>query len=263
MGILRFLNNCSCKVARKGSEKSFISQMNLSNTVLETPDLSIYSQMQELVNGRIPSWDNPDIITNDWAPFRLKKEAEIIIRNTSKTVPAINALIHYFVSPFGIGTIKEHKLSKVVNILANQEVKLLFPLDSQTLQGDPRIGVHIEIEHSTDNNKINNFGSQIHDGGYTSESGRNFSLDIPIFNNSNYSREIRLEILQTDIIASISFSNVRLSPNEQKIATLDIKIPDYLKGTRGSFIQKQVTLIGKNFNGDLLGGVTRLIRIDN
>jgi hypothetical protein len=73
----------------------------------------------------------------------------------------------------------------MVSIGVNSEIELTFPLDQKTLKGDPRVGVHIKIEHPHDPVLINNVGSQVHDGGYTTESGRKFSLRFPLLNNSN------------------------------------------------------------------------------
>jgi hypothetical protein len=76
----------------------------------DNPDLAIYSQLEEIHHGRPPAWDNPDMVTNHWRPFRLMEEAKITIRNLS-SVPAINVLVRYEVSPFGIGTKRVPKVS--------------------------------------------------------------------------------------------------------------------------------------------------------
>src|SRR5580765_6492227 len=48
------------------------------NHPIEYPDPAIYSQSQQLLLGNIPSWDNPDITTNNWGPFTLMNESKII-----------------------------------------------------------------------------------------------------------------------------------------------------------------------------------------
>lgn len=260
-----FLEGCRCGGQRssrpKGRCQSIVSDENV-----ETPDLAIYSQLEEIQLGLIPSWNSPDITTNKWKPFALQPEATVKVRNLSTTVPAINAMVHYYVSPFGIGTVKELKLTKVINLAPNSEATLMFPLDTATLEGDARVGVHIQIEHPHDNAIVNNVGSQVHDGGYTSESGRTFSIQVPIYNNSNLTRQIQLVLMPTDIIASFSPTDSAFqtfAPHEQKIATLSIQIPDFLHGTPDAAPEHQVTLIGRTSTGELVGGITRLIRIDN
>ena len=69
--------------------------MAVSDVPIRRPDLAIYSQLEEIAAGHIPRWDNPDIVTNDWGPFRLMDEARITVRNLSADTPAVNALVHY------------------------------------------------------------------------------------------------------------------------------------------------------------------------
>jgi len=260
-----FLEGCRCSGARSSGPKGRCKSVVTSDPV-EKPDLAIYSQLEKIQLGEIPSWDSPDIITNSWKPFALQSEATVKVRNLSATVPAINVNVHYYISPFGIGTVKELKLTKVINLAPNSEATLNFPLDAATLEGDARVGVHIQIDHPHDSSLINNVGSQVHDGGYTSESGRNFSIQVPIYNNSNFTQQIQLVLMPTDIIASVTPSDLAFqtfAPHEQKIATLNIQIPDFLHGTPDSAPQHQVTMLGRISTGELIGGITRLIRIDN
>jgi hypothetical protein len=257
-----FWKGCRCGGNRKTRTPSGCNSIVTSDPV-EKPDLAIYSQQEELSNGNIPNWDSPDIITNSWRPFRLRNEANVKVRNLSPNVPAINALVHYATSPFGIGTRQERKLTKVVNLAPNQEIELQFPLDAATLEGDPRVGVHILIEHPHDPNQANNYGAQVHDGGYTTESGRNFNVQIPVYNDSNFSRQINLSLMPTDIIASVNTASHVFAPYEQLVVTLNIQIPGFLNGAPDAIINRAVTVVGRLTDGTLIGGVTRLIRIDN
>ncbi len=257
-----FWKGCRCGGNRKTRTSTGCNSIVTSDPV-QKPDLAIYSQEEELSNGNIPNYDSPDIITNSWRPFRLRNEANVKVRNLSPSVPAINTLVHYATSPFGIGTQQERKLTKVVNLAPNQEIELNFPLDASTLEGDPRVGVHIMIEHPHDPNQVNNYGSQVHDGGYTTESGRTFSIQIPVFNDSNFTRQINLTLMPTDVIASLNTTSHVFAPYEQLIVTLNIEIPGFLNGAADSIINRAVTAVGRLNDGTLIGGVTRLIRIDN
>ncbi|MEM8640035.1 MAG: hypothetical protein AAGG51_14645, partial [Cyanobacteria bacterium P01_G01_bin.54] len=64
---------CRCN-GKKRSQK-FHCPSFLPPRPPELPDLAIYSQEEMLEQGRNPSWDSPDIITNNWRPFRLFEEA--------------------------------------------------------------------------------------------------------------------------------------------------------------------------------------------
>lgn len=234
-----------------------------SNNPIEYPDPGIYSQYQQLLLGNAPSWDNPDILTNNWGPFKLMDESKVTVHNFSASASAINTLVHFYTSPFGIGTQRTLIQSKMVSLAPNSQTQLNFPLPKDVLNGDQRIGVHIRIEHPTDNNSQNNEGSQVHDGSFTTESGRNFILAIPVLNNSNFNRQILLSIMPTDLIATVSNSNHTYAAFEQIIAQLHIQVPAFLVGSPGNIIHRAVTVVGRLTSGELVGGATKLLRINN
>ncbi len=234
------------------------------DTPIETPDLAIYSQDEAVAGGVAPTWDSPDIVTNDWAPFRLKPEAKVTVRNISPTTSAANALVHFYTSDFGIGTRRQLRLTRMVSIPRASQLDLLFPLPQEVLAGDPRTGVHIVIKHPTDRNLINNSGSQVHDGGYSTESGRTFDVSIPVLNDSGLARQIVLAVLPTDLLATITPASHVFAPFEQLIATLHVKVPPFLVGSPGSEINRGVTVVGRlGSGGAMIGGVTRLLRINS
>lgn len=253
---------CRC-VARQRSTGRRGCCIKADHIPIELPDLAIYSQLEKLSLGQIPSWDNPDIVTNDWGPFRLRKEAEVKVRNLSATVPAANVLVHYFMSPFGIGTKQVLKASKLVSIGPSQEITLNFPLDQATLAGDQRAGVHIAIEHPNDSKLINNHGSQVHNGAYTTERGRNFNVDIPVLNDSPLARTITFSILPTDMLANLSLFSFNFLPYQQIILSLHIEVPSSIVGSSSNEKYSEVTVIGRLPDNSLVGGVTHLLRINN
>jgi hypothetical protein len=237
--------------------------VTVGDTPIDTPDLAIYSQAEQLAQGVAPSWDSPDIVTNDWRPFRLRQEASVTIRNLSATTSAANARVHFYTSPFGIGTRRQLRLTRVVSLGPAQQADLLFPLHQEVLAGDPRTGVHIVIEHPTDRVAVNNAGSQVHDGGYTTESGRSFDVAIPVLNDSGVSRQIQLSVLPTDLLATVVPASRMFGPFEQVNADLHIEVPAALSGSPGNEIARAVTVIARVGAGEVIGGATRLLRIDD
>lgn len=209
-----FFNDCKCGGRLKSSGRSGCNNI-IINTPIEKPDLATYSQLEQLQNGNVPTWNSPDISTNFLRPFSLMTEAKVIVRNISPTTSAINAMVHYYTSRFGIGMPKELKLTKMFSMRPSSEMELSFPLNQSSLNGDPREGVHILIEHPFDEFQINNSGSQVIDCRYTSEMGRNFKLDIPVLNDSVFSREFKFSIMQTDLLVSINSASHIFSPHEQ------------------------------------------------
>jgi hypothetical protein len=254
-------SGCRCNIKQRAfSTKSCC--ISTRDIPIEYPDLAIYSQEESLSQGIIPSWDSPDIITNNWGPFSLMQEATVKVRNLSPTVPAANALVHYYTSPFGIGTRRTLKQSRQLSIGSGQEVSLNFPLDQETLGGDQRVGVHVVIEHPTDNKRINNYGSQVHNGAYTSESGRNFTIAVPVFNDAPINRQILLSIMPTDMLATLSMTTHVFLPFEQILVNLHIQVPAAISGSPGNEKHRSVTIVGRLADNTLIGGITHLLRIN-
>jgi hypothetical protein len=166
-------------------------------------------------------------------------------------------------SPFGIGTRRQLRLSRAVSLGPSGQAELLFPLHQEVLAGDPRTGVHIRIEHPNDPVSINNAGSQVHDGGYTTESGRDFEIEVPVLNDSGLSRQIDLIILSTDLLVTVTPSSHFFAPFQQISATVRIRVPSFLSGSSSNVIERAVTIIGQVSGGPMIGGVTRLLRIDS
>ncbi|MEO1250870.1 MAG: hypothetical protein AAFW81_00820 [Pseudomonadota bacterium] len=229
---------------------------------IKRPDLAIYSQNEVIAAGGQPTWDSPDITTNDWRPFRLMPEARVKVRNLSPNAAAANALVHYYISRFGIGAPRELKATRRISLAPGAETELLFPLEQAVLNGDPRVGVFIEIEHRHDTKKINNSGAQVHQGDYTSEVGRNHAISFPVVNNSSFTRQIALQVLPTNLTASVTPNSFSLAPLQEVTATLNISVPATIVGSPGNEINEAVTVIGVLAGGGLLGGLTRLLRID-
>lgn len=252
-----------CRPSRRSDPRGCCFYLGKDDPV-EYPDPAIYSQAEQLALGNIPDWDNPDITTNNWEPFRLMPESQVVVHNLSPTVSSVNTLVHFSISPFGIGMPRTIIATQRVSIPPASQAQLSFPLPQAVLQGDQRIGVYVHIEHpGGDMNYQNNDGEQVHDGSYTTDSGRVFDLVIPVYNDSNFARAILLSVMPTDIVASISPSSHTFAPHEQIVATLHIEVPGFLVGSSSNIINRAVTVVGRLSSGGLIGGATKLLRINN
>lgn len=229
----------------------------------ERPDPASYSQEEKLALGQIPTWNSPDITTNNWSPFDLKPEAEIKVRNLSATASAVNALVHLYISQFGIGMARTLMSSVMVNLSPLQEQTLLFPFSQAVLNGSPTIGVYTKIEHSADSKLINNNGAQVHQGVMTSESGRNFTFQLPVINAQNAAGQVNLSVMPNDLGATISPASKMCAPWEQFMVTVKFNVPGTIHGTSAAYVEKEVTVVGRFGNGSLIGGVTYVVRVDN
>src|SRR3989442_793607 len=82
----------------------------------DRPDPASYSQEERLAQGLIPTWDSPDMKIYDWNPWRLLPESQVTVRNLSASASAMNASVHFFTSPFGLGTQRTLFSTKIVNL---------------------------------------------------------------------------------------------------------------------------------------------------
>ena len=176
---------------------------------------------------------------------------------------AVKALVHFYVSQFGIGMNRALMSSAMVSLSPLQEQTILFPFSQAVLGGSPIIGVYTKIEHASDIKLINNTGGQVHHGVMTSESGRNFTFQFPVVNAQGAANQVTLGVMPNDLSGSVSPSTRNCSPWEQFMATLTFNVPNTIHGTPGAYVEKEVTVIGRFGNGSLIGGVTYVVRIDD
>jgi hypothetical protein len=211
----------------------------------------------------MPSWNSPDIITHNISPYRLFLEPSVKVRNLSSTASAVNVLVTLQTSVFGIGLPRTPLATKVINLAASQEVELLYQFSQALLNGDPRIGVHVTIEHPHDSNLLNSRASQLIFIVLTSQVGRNFQVQFPVQNQSPAARQLTLSVLPNELIASVSPSVRNFAPFEQIQATASIQIPAALHGTPAARLEKEVSIMGRGPDGRLIDGITIIVEIDN
>jgi len=229
----------------------------------DSPDLAIYSQAQRLALGELPDWDSPDIMTNWWSPWRLAQAVPVTVHNLSPTAHAVYATVHVAVSRFGIGTPRRPLGSRRVTVSAGGSVVVDFPLDQAALDGGPLIGVHVTLEHPHDRIAINNSGSQVIEGMRTSDDGRTHTLVIPVVNEASHPRTLTLEAHTQDVEVALSPSTLHLGPGEEGAVTLTTQVPDTLHAPAGGETRRHVIVVAREPEGEIVGGVTQIVRVDD
>lgn len=96
------------------------------------------------------------------------------------------------------------------------------------------------LEHPYDAKSINNRGDQVHIEAYTTESGRNFDVTIPVLNNTNFTRTMTFIVPPTDLLASAIPGSHAFAPHEQIDINLHVQVPAALVGAPGSEISRAV-----------------------
>ncbi len=122
------------------------------------PDPAIYSQDQVMQQGGIPSWDSPDITTNNDIPWTLRPETVVTVRNLSPHVTAVNTQVQVSISGFGIGLPKTQLSNQLVTLPPAQDRTFNFALSQAVLSGAQSIGVFVQLYHPNDAVEINSHG---------------------------------------------------------------------------------------------------------
>lgn len=236
------------------------------NIPFEKPELAIYSQVERLNQGGQPSWDNPDIDTyrgSTEKEIRIIDEIKARIRNLSSVAPATNAIIHCDIGAFGIGISTTRLSSQIVNVMPSQQIEVSFPLPSHILNGEQRIAVHINVELPSDLNQINNFGSQIVFGGYSSVISRDPVFEFPVVNTTGNPMNCTLSTLQNELSATVEPQSFSLAPMEQIQAKLFCKVHEAVHPEPSSVQRMEITLICRKESGELYGGLSFFILVDD
>ena len=229
----------------------------------QKPDLATYSQQEQVALGVAPTWNSPDITTNNDFPWKLLPAVQLVVRNLSPQASAVNALVTLSTSPFGIGMQQTPLSSQKLNLGPGQQATLSFPLTAALLAGDQSLGVYAAIEHPYDSKLINNNGAQVAQGVLSSAVGRSPSLVFPVLNSTGAPRTITLSVLANSLGASVSPVSHAFSPWEQINATLHLNVPGSVHGSSGSPVRNEITVVANASDGSLVGGVTWIYWIDN
>lgn len=230
----------------------------------DRPDLAIYSQREQFQLGSLPTWESPDIVTNFVNPLKLMPESRVTVRNLSATVTAVNAQVHFSIGGFGIGHPATAIGVQLLTLGPGQQTVVSFPLPQAVLNApDQRIAAHVRIIHPHDAVAINNEGSQLVADAFTSKVGRNFSVQFPVVNPLAVSQIISLSLLPNALSATVSPASTGFAPLQQLMAALNLHVPAAVHGTPGSPQRLDVTIVGRDGAGNLLGGLTYAVFVDD
>jgi hypothetical protein len=235
-----------------------------TTTPLERPDPAIYSQLQQLASGQQPTWNNPDITTNNFGPFSLMTEAAVTVHNISAVASAIGIRVDAAVSRFGIGYPSTSITGAIISLPPSAQQQVTIPFPQSVLGGESRIGFHILLHHPNDISSLNNSGSQVVDGFYTSESGTTFDVSFPVRNPIGVSQTISVQLISglPDLMPALSMDTSQFGPFEERLANVHCQINSALLG--GVVVQtREVTFAGWDQDGSLIGGLTFVVLIDS
>lgn len=256
---------CTCGRPGRRSDRGRGS-LSVDSAIVRQPDLAIYSQAERLARNAEPTWNNPDIATFDFRTLQMRSDVEVTVRNISD-VAAVNALVHYHTSRFGIGMPRRRHQSRIVSLDGGDSIILSFPLQD-SLPSDSTRGICVEIEHPHDANPANNSGyAMVHLVSFAG-GGSNRAVELPVCNNSGESRQIEVSIMPSEVLAFVGFAEAAPGvPNhyesgQTKLFQVTIQAPDVGTGADGNPVMKPLTFIARDARtGALIGGATFLLVI--
>ena len=229
----------------------------------DKPDPAIYTQQEIISQGMMPTWNNPDIITNHWDPWTLDKIPTATVRNLSGTVGAINVQVTFSYAQFGIGFNRIPVASHVINLPPGGEQTLDFTLSPAVAAGPPFLSTWVNIVPSADKRSTNNEGLQTIYGAHSTTDGRNPVFNFPVFNNSSVARHVSLVTYANELAAQVTPASFLLAAFEQKMISIHLHVPPGMHAAAADNLMKEATIAAFLPNGQLLGGVTYIIKIDN
>lgn len=232
------------------------------NTPPDRPDLAIYSQAEQISLGYAPSWNNPDITTNNDFPWALLPQAEVVVRNLSATASAVNALVTLSTSAFGIGMPRALLSGLQILLGPSQSVTLKYPFTQTILAGDQSIGTFVDIQHPYDKRLVNNQGAQTLKGVYTSQAGRSIDFQFPVANQEPVPRTILLSVFTSALDGTLSTTSHAFVAFEQLTVTLHVDVPAAIHGTPAAPVYNEITVVGTSA-GALVGGLTHAVWVDD
>ena len=222
------------------------------------PDPATYSQDQAMALGQVPTWNSPDITTNNDIPWALLPEVAVVVRNLSPTVTAVNAQVQVSLSGYGIGLPKTPLSNKLVTLPPGQDFGLSFPLPPAILAGPNSIGFFVQIYHPNDAVEINSRGAQVLTAFDTKSSGRAVTTAVPVANPAGTTQTITLAVLPNSVSAAISPASHSFAPFEQITAHLIVTVPGGVHNTN-----ETVTVVARDGAGAVIDGASLIIWVND
>jgi hypothetical protein len=189
-------------------------------------------------------------------------ESRVTVRNLSTTASAANVQVSVGFSPFGIGMPATALSSISVSLAPSASAELLFPLTQAMLAGDQLVSAFVRIAHTADADPTNNEGEQAIIGAVTSQAGRVIEFDIPVRNHAGHPQAMSFVTFANTLGFTITPTSHAFAPLEQIIVRGKIVVaPDLHAGS--TWIEQAATMAALTPGGELVGGVTYVVRIDD
>lgn len=235
------------------------------NIPIERPDPATYSQAERFAAGVQPTWNSPDITTNVVGAAKLLPEARVTVRNNSSSATAVNVAVHCAISRFGVGFPRNAIGTTVTTLAPSQQRTLLVPLPQAVLQGEQRVGFHVQLEHPGDSVLINNQGAQIIDAFATSAQGRTINTNFLVRNPLNTAQAVALQLLATGagVLVSHNMPGGVFGPFEERMCEVTINIENWLVGGGGTVHEREVTFVARGAGGNIIDGITFYVAVNS
>jgi hypothetical protein len=229
---------------------------NVPPKIIRTPDPYLYTQRLEFSEGRIPSWDNPDLITHNEQNYEPLERITAKVHNSSSDVSSNGTAVRFEWSQFGIGFERNQLGTYSVDLSRRgfpgdmKELQVALPAEVIALKD---LCVFVSVFHPHDNNHGNNEGEQCVKGRRVSEVGRSPIFDIPIRNSTSQILAITMNVNPNRWGINITPISFSLSPAQMQNVRVSFNIPQNVPiGTKQKFDVFATSPTGL-FGGIILG----------
>ncbi|MGA2887272.1 MAG: hypothetical protein ABSE51_04420 [Terracidiphilus sp.] len=259
------LSNRSICGARPSSRTTCCIQV--PSKIVHDPDPSIYDQQLVFNTGGAPTFDSPDISTQDLWPPTPASNLGVTVRNLSTVASANQTRVDLSWSVWGIGMPRTAIGSTFVNLaragFAGSQISISIPTPP-ALTAAALFGLFVNLVHPYDSNPNNNAGEQTVNGFQTSKGGRSQSFVVPVINPTSSAQTINLTAGPASVApwTTILPATFTLGAGAQQNVTVSIAVPAAVPvSPPGTLFTAEIDVIA-TIGGVYLGGVNIAVLVD-
>lgn len=241
--------------------------LKVPSKIVHDPDPSIYDQQLVFDSGGAPTFDSPDISTQDLWPPTPAPNLGITVRNLSNQASANQTRIDLTWSAWGIGMPRTSIGSTFVNLaragFPGSQVSISVPAPP-ALMAAALFGLFVNVVNPYDTDLNNNAGEQTVNGFQTSKGGRSQSFVLPVRNPSGSTQTINLSAGPASVAswATILPATLTLGAGAQQNVTVSVVVPAAVPvSPPGTLFTAEIDVLA-TIGGAYLGGVNIAVLVD-
>lgn len=234
--------------------------------IIHDPDPSIYDQQLVFASGGAPTFDSPDLSTQDLWPPRPSATLTATVRNLSSEASANQTRVDISWSVWGIGMPRSPIASAFVDLaragFPGSEATVSWTTP-QAVTAAKLCGIFVNVIHPYDRNPNNNYGEQTVNGFQTS-TGRSHSFVVPVRNPTGAVQTVNLTAGPASVAPWVTIvpSTLTLGAGAQQNVMVSVNVPASIPASPpGTQISTEIDVLA-TIGGAYLGGINIAILFD-